>query len=125
MTQGTSFISDTAESDIFPILKLKQQGVLVVGKTNQHEVGIGTTGFNMLHGTPINPYGTDGRIRYYTGGSSSGSAATVAMRLVPLALGGDGGGSIRIPSGLCGCIGLKPTFKRIAMDTASHGRRSR
>mmetsp|Transcript_38200 Transcript_38200/g.81513 ORF Transcript_38200/g.81513 Transcript_38200/m.81513 type:complete len:598 (-) Transcript_38200:63-1856(-) len=119
VTRGTSFISDTAESDIFPILKLKQQGVLVVGKTNQHEVGIGTTGFNMLHGTPINPYGKDGRIRYYTGGSSSGSAAAVAMGLVPLALGGDGGGSIRIPSGLCGCVGLKPTFKRIAMDTAS------
>lgn len=119
VTQGSSLISKTVEKDVFPILKLKEQGVLLVGKTNQHEIGLGTTGFNLLHGTPRNPYGKDDRIHYYTGGSSSGSAAAIAMGLVPLAIGGDGGGSIRIPSGLCGCVGLKPTFKRIAMDTAS------
>ncbi|KAL7445557.1 hypothetical protein ACHAXM_009913 [Skeletonema potamos] len=115
VTLGTSFLSNHVEKDILPIIKLKQQGVLIVGKTNQHEIGIGTTGFNLLHGTPKNPYGRDGR-HYYTGGSSSGSAAAVAMGLVPLALGADGGGSIRIPSSLCGIVGLKATYKRVAMD---------
>lgn len=116
LTHGTSFLADPVTTDIFPIMKLKRQGVLIVGKTNQHEVGIGTTGFNQLHGTPRNPYGRHGR-HYYTGGSSSGSAAAVACGLVPLALAADGGGSTRIPAGLCGVVGLKPTFKRLAMDS--------
>lgn len=114
VTLGTSFLSDTVEKDIYPITKLKEHGALIVGKTNQHEMGIGTTGFNLLHGTPRNPYGIE---EHYTGGSSCGSAAAVSMGLVPLAVGADGGGSIRIPAGLCGCIGLKPTFKRIAFDS--------
>ena len=118
MTYGTSFISDTCSKDIFPILKLKEQGALFVGKTNQHEIGIGTTGFNKTYGVPKNPYGKDG-VHYYTGGSSSGSAAAVAIGLVPLAIGGDGGGSIRIPSSLCGIVGLKPTFKRVVFDKLS------
>ena len=115
VTLGTSFLSNRVESDVLPIIKLKQQGALIVGKTNQHEIGIGTTGFNLLHGTPRNPYGRDG-LHYYTGGSSSGSAAAVAMGLVPLAVGADGGGSIRIPCGLCGIVGLKATYKRVARD---------
>lgn len=115
VTLGTSFLSNPVESDVLPIIKLKQQGALIVGKTNQHEIGIGTTGFNILHGTPKNPYGRDG-LHYYTGGSSSGSAAAVAMGLVPLAVGADGGGSIRIPCGLCGIVGLKATYQRIARD---------
>lgn len=131
LTFGTSFLSETVEEDIFPIAKLKEEGVLIVGKTNQHEIGIGTSGFNITHGTPRNPYGKyekdtdDGtssstrnrQLHYFTGGSSSGSAAAVAMGLVPLALGTDGGGSIRIPAGLCGCVGLKATFQRIAVDS--------
>ena len=115
VTLGTSFLSTQVERDPLPIAKLKQQGALIVGKTNQHEIGIGTTGFNLLHGTPRNPYGRGGR-HYYTGGSSSGSAAAVAMGLVPLAVGSDGGGSIRIPSALCGIVGMKATFKRLARD---------
>ena len=115
VTLGTSFLSDQVKKDVLPIAKLKQQGALIVGKTNQHEIGIGTTGFNLVHGTPRNPYGRGGR-HYYTGGSSSGSAAAVAMGLVPLAVGSDGGGSIRIPSALCGIVGLKATFKRVARD---------
>lgn len=115
-TTGTSFLADMIYKDLLPILKLKQQGAIVVGKTNQHEIGIGTTGFNLVYGTPKNPYGSDPKIHYYTGGSSSGSAAAVSMGLVPLAIGADGGGSVRIPASLCGCVGLKPTFKRIAID---------
>jgi len=117
LTHGTSFLAETVTEDVIPIAKLKRQGVLIVGKTNQHEIGIGTTGFNLRHGTPRNPYGRDPRAHYFTGGSSSGSAAAVASGLVPLALAADGGGSTRIPAGLCGVVGLKPTFKRIAMDS--------
>ncbi len=112
MTCGTSFLNETVEDDPSPIANLKDEGVLIVGKTNQHEIGIGTTGCNVTYGTPKNPYNCD----HFTGGSSSGSAAAVAMGLVPIALGMDGGGSIRIPSSLCGCIGVKPTFERLPIQ---------
>ena len=77
-----------------------------------HEGGVGSTGSNTnkLHQTARNPYDTD----RYPGGSSSGSAAAVASGLVPFALGTDAGGSIRIPSSLCGTVGLKATFGRIS-----------
>ena len=114
ITLGTSFIKEHVTKDIHPIQRLIEEGALIVGKANQHEIGIGTTGYNLVNGTPKNPYG---KVRhYYTGGSSSGSAAAVSIGLVPLAIGADGGGSIRIPASLCGCIGLKPTFKRIVVD---------
>ena len=118
VTLGTSFLSNSVENDILPIAKLKRQGVIIIGKTNQHEIGIGTTGFNLLHGSPLNPYGRND-CHYYTGGSSSGSSAAVAIGLVPLALGSDGGGSIRIPSGLCGVVGLKPTFARVVRNCSA------
>ena len=116
VTHCTSFIEEHVTKDIHPIQRLKDQGVIIVGKASQHEIGMGTTGYNLVYGTPKNPYGKDNKLHYYTGGSSSGSAAAVAMGLVPLAIGADGGGSIRIPASLCGCIGLKPTFKRIVVD---------
>ena len=75
-----------------------------------HEIGIGVTGNNPHHGTPRNPYAPG----HYTGGSSSGPAAAVAAGLCPVAIGADGGGSIRIPSSFCGVVGLKPTFGRVS-----------
>jgi Asp-tRNA(Asn)/Glu-tRNA(Gln) amidotransferase A subunit family amidase len=75
-----------------------------------HEIGINVTGLNPHHGTTRNPYNTD----HFTGGSSSGSAAAVAAGLVPIAIGADGGGSIRIPASLCGIVGLKCTFGRVS-----------
>jgi len=68
------------------------------------------TGLNPHHGTACNPYNTG----HFTGGSSSGSAAAVAAGLVPIALGADGGGSIRIPASFCGVFGLKATFGRVS-----------
>src|SRR5690606_16881941 len=68
------------------------------------------TGLNVHHGTPRNPH-DPARI---TGGSSSGPAAAVASGLCPVALGGDGGGSIRMPAALCGVVGLKPTYGRVS-----------
>ena len=64
---------------------------LQLGKANMDEIGIGVTGFNPHHGTPRNPYNS----RRHTGGSSSGPAAAVASGLCPVALGADGGGSMR------------------------------
>ena len=93
-------------------MKLLRAGAILIGITNMHEGGVGSTGSNTnkLHQTVRNPYDTD----RYPGGSSSGSAAAVASGLVPLALGTDAGGSIRIPSSLCGTVGLKATFGRVS-----------
>jgi len=112
VARGTTFMEEKVENDFPPISRLRQQGAIIIGKTNQHELGLGTTGYNQNYGTPRNPYNTD----YYTGGSSSGSAAAVSSGLVPLTIGTDGGGSVRIPAALCGIYGLKPTFKRVSAD---------
>ena len=112
VARGTSFMRDRVDEDCSSVTRLKNQGGMIVGKTNQHEMGLGTTGYNKCYGIPRNPYNTN----HFTGGSSSGSAAAVAAGIVPLALGTDGGGSIRIPSALCGVFGVKPTFKRESID---------
>jgi Asp-tRNA(Asn)/Glu-tRNA(Gln) amidotransferase A subunit family amidase len=75
-----------------------------------HEIGIGVTGLNPHHGTCRNPYDPN----HHTGGSSSGPAAAVAAGFGPVAIGADGGGSIRLPAGFCGIVGLKPTFGRVS-----------
>ncbi|RHY27161.1 hypothetical protein DYB32_007001 [Aphanomyces invadans] len=106
---GTSFMDDLATEDDTPIARLRQAGAIFVGKTNMHEIGLGTFGINIASGTPRNPYND----QHMTGGSSSGSAAAVAAGLVPLAIGCDGGGSIRIPAGLCGVVGVKATYMRV------------
>lgn len=109
-TAGTRFLRETAVTDATVVARLRSQGALIVGKANMHEIGIDTSGFNAHHGTPRNPWDP----RRYTGGSSSGSAAAVAAGLCPVAVGADGGGSIRIPASLCGVVGLKATFSRIS-----------
>lgn len=114
-TFGTKFIGDLkgdAKEDDTLVIKLRRAGALLVGKANMHECGIGTTGYNWNFGPSRNPH----NLNHFTGGSSSGSAAVVAAGIVPLALGFDGGGSIRIPAALCGIVGLKPTHKRCDMD---------
>lgn len=109
-SHGTSFLGvKAAKSDAIVIQKLRATGAIVIGKTQMHEIGLGVTGFNKTFGTTRNPY----NVKYHTGGSSSGSAAAVAMGLVPIAVGTDGGGSIRIPSSLCGVVGLKSTYNRM------------
>lgn len=109
-TVGTRFLREVASEDAFVVARLRAAGAVLIGKANMHEVGIDTTGFNPWHGTPRNPYDTT----RYTGGSSSGPAAAVAAGLCPIAVGADGGGSIRIPAALCGVFGLKPTFGRVS-----------
>lgn len=109
-TAGTAFLSSVAATDASAVARLRAAGALIYGKLNMHEIGIDITGFNRHFGTPRNPY-DPGR---YTGGSSSGSGAAVAAGLGPIAIGADGGGSIRIPASLCGVVGLKATWSRIS-----------
>ncbi|KAG8667742.1 hypothetical protein FPOAC2_12931 [Fusarium poae] len=91
------------------VRKLEEAGVVILGKLAMHEFGLDTTGNNPNQGTPRNPF----HPKYYTGGSSSGPAYAVSAGLVPLALGSDGGGSIRIPGSFCSVFGLKPTHNRL------------
>jgi len=110
-TVGTAFLGKSpAEEDSTVVARMRAAGALLVGKANMHEIGIGVTGLNPHHGTTRNPYNPG----HYTGGSSSGPGAAVASGLCPVAIGADGGGSIRIPSSFCGLVGLKPTFGRVS-----------
>ncbi|XP_057495987.1 fatty acid amide hydrolase [Actinidia eriantha] len=99
------------KKDAVSVSRLRICGVIFVGKANMHELGLGTTGNNPNYGTTRNPHAPE----RYTGGSSSGPAAIVASGLCSAALGTDGGGSIRIPSSLCGVVGLKTTYGRTDM----------
>ena len=96
------------------VRKLLDAGAVIIGIANMHEFGTGTLGSNPNkdHLTARNPYNP----QCYPGGSSSGSAASVAAGLCPIALGADGGGSVRIPAALCGIVGLKPTFRFLNSD---------
>ncbi|MRG93156.1 amidase [Polyangium spumosum] len=109
-TVGTRIFRDRAGEDATTVRRLREAGALILGKVNMHEIGIDTSGFNAHHGTPTNPYAPG----HYTGGSSSGSGASVAAGFCPISLGADGGGSIRIPAALCGVVGLKATWSRIS-----------
>ncbi|MFN2167204.1 MAG: amidase, partial [Anaerolineae bacterium] len=110
-TVGTCFLGmSPATSDSTVVARMRAAGALLIGKANMHEIGIGVTGLNPHHGVTRNPYAP----RHYTGGSSSGPATAVAAGFCPVAIGADGGGSIRIPSALCGLVGLKPTFGRVS-----------
>jgi Asp-tRNA(Asn)/Glu-tRNA(Gln) amidotransferase A subunit family amidase len=108
-TLGTKFLKTLATVDSAVAARLKAAGAIILGKANMNEIGINPIGLNPHHGACRNPWNR-GRI---TGGSSSGSAAVVAAGLCPVSIGADGGGSIRIPAGLCGVVGLKATFGRI------------
>jgi Asp-tRNA(Asn)/Glu-tRNA(Gln) amidotransferase A subunit family amidase len=115
-TVGTRFLGVApATEDATVVSRLRAAGAMLVGKANMHEIGINVTGLNPHHGTTRNPY-HDG---YHTGGSSSGPATAVASGLVPLAIGADGGGSIRIPSAFCGLVGMKATFGRVSESGAA------
>jgi len=110
-TAGTSFLGDKpAAQDSTVVARLRSAGALLVGKANMHEIGINPNGSNVHYGMARNPY----NLNCDTGGSSSGPAASVASGICPVAIGADGGGSIRIPSSLCGLVGLMSTFGRVS-----------
>jgi len=108
---GTDLSDPTpAAEDAACVARLRAAGAIVLGQTPMTEYGMNPLGFNPKRTMPRNPHAVD----RLAGGSSTGSAVAVATGLVPLAMGGDGGGSIRIPASLCGIFGIKATWGRIS-----------
>lgn len=112
-TNGTrALMHFRPRTDAGILLPLLAQGAFVMGKTNLQELSCGWTSTNAPFGPVLNPYD---RSRT-PGGSSGGSAAAVATRMAPLAIGEDTYGSIRVPATFCGLVGLRPTFERYPDD---------
>ncbi len=110
VSRGSRTASDTPATGTAPAIeRILAAGAVIVGKTTMPEFGWKGTGSSPLTGITRNPWDPSRN----PGGSSSGSAATVASGAVPIALGSDAGGSIRIPAAFCGVAGFKPTLGRI------------
>jgi Asp-tRNA(Asn)/Glu-tRNA(Gln) amidotransferase A subunit family amidase len=112
-TGGTKFLGKApAESDALTVARLRAAGAILFGKTLMPELGLLPLGINPWHGIARNPYNP----ARDTGGSSSGSGSAVGMGLVPIALGSDAGGSVRIPAAHNGVVGIKGTFERVSTE---------
>src|SRR6185437_4792663 len=109
-TNGSrAFEGSMATQDSVQVQRLREQGAIVVGKTNTPEFGYKGFTENKLFGATGNPWAPDRT----PGGSSGGSASAVTAGMVPLCTASDGGGSIRIPAAFSGCFGFKPSAGRI------------
>jgi aspartyl-tRNA(Asn)/glutamyl-tRNA(Gln) amidotransferase subunit A len=97
-------------TDAAVVEKLRSAGAVMLGKLNMHELAYGITSANPHFGAVRNPWNAE----HIPGGSSGGSGAAVAARMVYAAMGSDTGGSIRIPASFCGTAGLKPTYGRVS-----------
>ena len=112
-TAGSKILTDfVPKQDAQVVALLKEAGAVILGKTNMHEFAYGVTSNNPHYGPVRNPWD----LSRIPGGSSGGSAAAVASGLCYGSIGTDTGGSIRIPSALCGIVGLKPTWGRISCE---------
>jgi aspartyl-tRNA(Asn)/glutamyl-tRNA(Gln) amidotransferase subunit A len=111
-TSGSKFLSEyIPRHDATVVSKIKAAGAVVLGKNNLGEFAYHTTSQNPHYGGVRNPW----NLQHEPGGSSGGSSAAVAASLCIASLGTDTGGSVRIPSSLCGNVGLKPTYGRISV----------
>jgi aspartyl-tRNA(Asn)/glutamyl-tRNA(Gln) amidotransferase subunit A len=110
-TAGSQILRDFVPTQEAPVvLALQQAGAVLIGKTNMHEFAYGATGINPHFGASRNP----SDIARISGGSSGGSATALAAGLCYGSIGTDTGGSIRIPSSLCGTVGLKPSLASVS-----------
>jgi aspartyl-tRNA(Asn)/glutamyl-tRNA(Gln) amidotransferase subunit A len=110
-TMGSKIHGDfVSETNATVVDRLFDAGVVFLGKLNMHEYALGGTTDNQFHGTCRNPWD----LTMSPGGSSGGSGAALASNMTIAALGTDTSGSIRIPAGLCGIVGLKPTYGRVS-----------
>lgn len=107
--EASAYLSDYVPAEDAELVKrLKRAGLVILGRTNSPELGLGPTTESRLWGPTRNPWD----VTRSPGGSSGGAAAAVATRMVPMAHGNDAGGSIRVPAACCGVFGLKPTRAR-------------
>jgi aspartyl-tRNA(Asn)/glutamyl-tRNA(Gln) amidotransferase subunit A len=104
-------LDNVATTDANVVRRLNQAGMVLLGKTNTVQFAFGAPGVNHHHGTPHNPWHATPHV---LGGSSNGSGVAVGAGLVPMALGTDTGGSVRIPAALCGTVGLKTTVGQVS-----------
>ncbi len=110
---GTNYFPDeAAKEDAFTVRMLREAGALIIGHTVMTELGLSPLGNNPFRKMPRNPFAPG----YMAGGSSTGSGVAVATGLVPIAVGVDGGGSVRIPAAHNGIFGLKATWGRISRE---------
>jgi aspartyl-tRNA(Asn)/glutamyl-tRNA(Gln) amidotransferase subunit A len=111
-TAGSDFLRNYVPSEDSAVMAdLYAAGMVLVGKANMHEWAFGISNDNPFYGRALNPYDT----ACISGGSSGGSAVAVATGMAMVALGSDTRGSIRVPSSLCGVVGLKPTYGRVSL----------
>lgn len=107
---GTVYLNQVAQESCALVKQLESLGFVILGKTKMTELAFGLSGQNPMQGTPYNPWSTK---KLAPGGSSSGASVAVAAGLCPFSIGGDTGGSIRIPAALNGIFGFKPSSNRI------------
>jgi amidase len=111
-THGTGAVTKAATSDAEVVRRLRAAGAVIVGKTNLPELALwGHFTSSKTHGVTRNPW----NLERSAGGSSGGAAVAVASGMVAAAVGSDGGGSIRLPSAMCGVFGLKPQRDRVPL----------
>ena len=110
-TAGSKIMSNyIPKIDATIVARMRKAGAILLGTNNLNEFASGITGINPHYGSSKNPW----NIHRISGGSSGGSAVAVATGMVPVSLGTDTGGSIRVPSSLCGVVGLKPTYGTVS-----------
>ena len=111
-------LASVATENAPAVARVKEAGLVILGKTTMPDYGMLAAGISSLHGVTRNPW----RTTCNTAGSSSGAGAALAAGYTPLALGTDIGGSIRAPAAACGVVGLKPSFGRVPIDVPFFGR---
>ena len=114
---GIEKVGNVAISDSVIVERLRNQGMIILGQVNMHQLGIANTGLNTSKyaGFCPNPYNID----YHPSGSSSGTAVALALGIAPVGIGTDGGGSVRSPAGFCQLAALKPSVRGLIIFARS------